>query len=394
MLPDVSRESARAFEIAVADESLDDLRSRLLRARFSSRSDTTPWKAGTDPDYLRDLVEYWADGFDWRARERDLNRVRHYRAAIAHRQVHFIHIPAVPPERSGRRPLILSHGWPSSFVEMLPLAERLADPSRFGGDAGEAFDIVIPSLPGFLYSDLLDEPMTRKAIAKTLHALMTDVLGYRRYGAFGGDIGGAATAWMGALHAEHVVGIHLIHPPFPASFDVAPLSNEEEAFLAAEAAYDETDGGYSAIMGTRPDTIAAALIDSPTGLAAWIVDKYRDWGDCQGDVARRFDRDTLLTIATLYWITGSIGSSFRQYYDWDHNVPRPEINVPAGFTLSAEPSMTGFPRTIAERACTDIRHWSVPGRGGHFMALEEPDMLASEMRAFFGGLEWPAADTT
>ena len=212
---------------------------------------------------------------------------------------------------------------------------------------------------------------------------MTDVLGYQRYGAFGGDIGGAATAWMGALYPEQVAGIHMIHPPFPASFDDHPLLTAEQAFIDAEAAYDETDGGYSAIMGTRPDTIAAALIDSPVGLAAWIIDKYRDWSDCHGDVESRFDRDTLLTVVTLYWVTGSIGTSFRPYFDWGHNPARPAIAVPAAFTLSTEPSMANFPREIAERACTAIRHWSEPGRGGHFMPLEEPDLLATEMREFF-----------
>ncbi|WP_433267174.1 hypothetical protein ACQPWR_05490 [Micromonospora vinacea] len=215
---------------------------------------------------------------------------------------------------------------------------------------------------------------------------MTDVLGYERYGAFGGDVGGVVTGWLGALHPEQVAGIHMIHPPFPASFDARPLSAAEQAFLDAEAAYDETDGGYSAIMGTRPDTLAAALADSPAGLAAWLVDKYRDWSDNHGDLANSIDTDTLLTVITLYWVTGTIGSSFRQYADFGHNTPRPDITVPAAFTVSTEPSMANFPREIAERACTDIRHWSEPGRGGHFMPLEEPDLLASEMRQFFTSL--------
>jgi pimeloyl-ACP methyl ester carboxylesterase len=368
------------FRIEVSDEELDDLRSRLSQTRFTTRSGGQPWQGGADPDYLRGLVAYWRDGFDWRAREAELNLLSHYRAEIAGRQIHFLHLPA---KGVARLPLILSHGWPSSFVEMLPLAARLADPARFGGDPADAYDVVIPSLPGFLYSDLPDRPLTRKAIAETLHALMTEVLGYQRYGAFGGDIGGAATAWMGALYPAQVAGIHMIHPAFPASFDGRPLSTAEQAFIDAEAVYDQTDGGYSAIMGTRPDTIAAALVDTPVGLAAWIADKYRDWSDCHSDLESRFDRDTLLTIVTLYWVTGSIGSSFRQYFDWDHNLPRPAITVPAAFTLSAEPAMANFPREIVERSCSDIRHWSEPGRGGHFMPLEEPDLLAREMREFF-----------
>jgi pimeloyl-ACP methyl ester carboxylesterase len=375
------------FRIDVSDEVLDDLRARLARTRFTPRSGDRPWQAGTDPDYLRHLASYWVDGFDWRAREAELNALPHYQAQIGGRRMHFLRVPgARPAGASAPLPLILSHGWPSSFVEMLPLVDRLTNPAKYGGDRDDAFDVVVPSLPGFLYSELPEGPLTRASMAQTLHLLMTDVLDYQRYGAFGGDVGGVVTGWLGALYPEQVVGIHMIHPPFPASFDSHPMSAAEQAFLDAEAAYDETDGGYSAIMGTRPDTIAAALCDSPAGLAAWLIDKYRDWSDSHGDLESRFDRDTLLTIITLYWTSGAIGSSFRQYFDFDHNSPRPDITVPAAFTVSTEPSLANFPREIAERACTDIRHWSEPGRGGHFMPLEEPDLLALELRQFFTSL--------
>ena len=378
------------FRIHVSDTELDDLRSRLHRSRFTTAGGTRPWQGGADPDYLRELVTYWADGFDWRAREAELNALPHHLATIAGRAVHFVHLRA--DREAGTPaplPLVLCHGWPSSFVEMLPLADRLANPGRHGGDPAHAFDVVVPSLPGFLYSELPDRPVTRAVFAETLHTLMTDVLGYRRYGAFGGDIGSATTCWLGARYPEHVAGIHTIHPPFPADFDDPPLTAAERAYLAEEETYDQTDGGYSAIMGTRPDTIAAALIDSPVGLAAWIADKWRDWSDCDGDLDGHIDRDTLLTTITLYWATGSIGSSFRQYADFVHNTPRSGITVPAAFTLSAEPVMTGFPRSIAERACTDIRLWHTPGRGGHFMPLEEPDLLAADMIAFFTSLQQP-----
>lgn len=375
------------FTIDVPDEALDDLRERLVRTRFTGRTGTQPWHGGADPDYLRELVSYWAGSFDWRRREAELNSAPHYLADIAGHRLHFAHLRA---ERAAgapvRLPIILSHGWPSCFVEMLPLADRLADPGRYGGDPADARDVVVPSLPGFGYSGLPDAPLTRAVIAETLHGLMTDVLGYWRYGAFGGDIGGAATAWLGALHPDHVAGIHMIHPPFPGALDMESLSPDERAFIAAEEAYDETDRGYSEIMATRPDTVAAALTDSPAGLAAWIVDKFRDWTEGDGDLESRIDRDTLLTIITLYWVTGSIGTSFRQYADYEHNAPRPDVTVPAAFTVSAEPVMQNFPRSFAERTCTDIRHWSVPGKGGHFMPLEEPDLLADEMSAFFASL--------
>ncbi|MFG1702404.1 epoxide hydrolase family protein [Nonomuraea sp. M3C6] len=363
------------FRIEVPDEVLDDLRVRLRWTRFADGSGAKAWEAGADPAYLRELVAYWADGFDYRARESELNNLAHYRG----QGLHFVRIAGVGP---APMPILLCHGWPSSFLEMLPLAARLSDPAGHGGDPADAFDVVIPSMPGFLYSDLPKEPLTRAAMARMLHALMTDELGYERYAAFGGDIGGTAIQWLSTLYPQEVAGIHLIHPPFPASFDEPPMSGEEQAFVDAEAAYDESDGGYSAIMGTRPDTIAAALIDSPVGLAAWIIDKYRDWSDCHGDVESRFDHDTLLTILTLYWATGSIGRSFRQYYDWKHNIPRQPITVPTAVTLSHEPSMAGVPRSIAERACTDLRHWTEPGRGGHFLALEEPDLIWNELTTF------------
>jgi pimeloyl-ACP methyl ester carboxylesterase len=265
---------------------------------------------------------------------------------------------------------------------MLPLVPLLTDPARFGGDPEDAFDVVIPSLPGFLYSELPPgRPMTRDVTADTWHALMTGVLGYRSYGAFGGDIGAGVTSWLAARYPESVTGIHLIHPSMPASLD--DLSDTERAFLEAIDAFDERDRGYSEIMGTRPDTIAAALQDSPAGLAAWLVDKYRDWSDCGGDLESRFSRDDLLTIITLYWATGTIGSSFRQYYDWTSGPPRPLVTVPTGVTMSAEAVYRDFPRSLAERAFADIRQWRGPTTGGHFMPLEEPELLATDLRTFF-----------
>ena len=214
--------SASPFRIEVPGEALDDLAERLRRTRFGAPSDERSWAAGADPGYLRELVASWAT-FDWRTQEAALNERPHFIAEIDGRRLHYVHVRAVgaPADRPAL-PLILSHGWPSSFVEMLPLADRLSDPARFGGDPAEAFDVVIPSLPGFLFSDPLPGPATRVGFARVLHALMTEVLGYRSYGAFGGDIGGATSAWLGALNPDKVVGVHLIHPPFPGSFDSPP----------------------------------------------------------------------------------------------------------------------------------------------------------------------------
>jgi pimeloyl-ACP methyl ester carboxylesterase len=391
------------FQIHVPDDVLADLRARLRRTLFTSASDSAYWTAGTDPGYLRDLVGYWADGFDWRQAEARLNAFPQYIAEVAGRRVHFVHLRAGRRggtettqahgggevsdggqadgggEGGGPLGLVLSHGWPSSFVEMLRVAPLLADPP----DPDDAFDVVIPSLPGFLYSDLPQGPWTRQAVARVWHELMTQTLGYPRYGAFGGDIGGGVTQWLGSLYPDQVAGIHLTSAPVADPTPENPATPEEQAFEDALHAYDLTDQGYSEIMWTRPDTIAAALADSPAGLAAWIVDKYKDWSDCGGDVTRRWDRDTLLTVFTLYWATGCIGSSFRSYYDYRQNPPSQPIVVPTAVTLSNEPTFAGFPRSLTERRCTDLRHWSTPGRGGHFMAHEEPEQVARQLREFF-----------
>jgi pimeloyl-ACP methyl ester carboxylesterase len=269
-------------------------------------------------------------------------------------------------------------------VEMLRAAALLTDPASAG--AGGAFDVVIPSLPGFLYSARPQCPFTRRGVATIWHELMTAVLGYPRFGAFGGDIGGGVTQWLGALYPEDVIGVHITSAVVTSDFTDVPATPAEQEYLDARDAYDVNDQGYSEIMSTRPDTIAAALADSPTGLLAWIIDKYRDWSDCDGDLESRWDRDTLLTVATLYWTTQSIGASFQQYYHYELNDPVPRIEVPAAVTLSHEPAYATYPRSLAERVFADLRHWSTPRRGGHFMAHEEPEQVAAELRAFFDPL--------
>ncbi|MFI6317713.1 epoxide hydrolase family protein [Nonomuraea sp. NPDC050556] len=360
----------RPFQIDVPEHVLADLRARLSRTRFATPSDRTRWNAGTDPTDLRALVEHWADGFDWRRVEARLNAYPHYLADIDGQRVHFVHIKSA---RRGALPLVLTHGWPSCFVEMLAVADRLA----------ADFDVVIPSLPGFAYSQAPDEPFTGRRIAETWQHLMTTTLGYQRYGAFGGDIGGSVTQWLGALYPASVAGIHMTSGSLTAGIDPSALNPDELAYLDAERAYDARDGGYSAIMSTRPDTIAAALTDSPAGLLAWIADKYRDWSDCGGNLNTRWEADDLLTVATLYWTTDSIGSSFRPYYDHPHSGPRPPITVPTAITLSHEPLMAGFPQSLAQRAFPNLRHFARPERGGHFMSHEEPDYLAEQLQTFF-----------
>lgn len=367
--------------IAVEQDRVEDLVARLDRSRFTPPSTRTPWGSGVDPDYLREFAGFWRNQFDWRAAEADLNRLDHRIADVGGTDIHFVRF--VPPNGVAQdpRPVMLSHGWPSSFLEMIPLAERLCDPAAFG-ESRPAREVIVPSIPGFAFSRLPDAPLSRPLMAELLHTLMTKHLGHDRYFLLGGDIGGAVSAWMASLYPQHVAGLHLIHPPLPASFDAAPLTPDEQAFLDYEDEFDEGDRGYSEIMGTRPDTIAAALADSPVGLAAWIIDKLRDWSDCHGDVESRFSKDALATLVSLYWFTDSIGSSFRQYLDWPHNPPRGSISTPAAFTLSSEMTAARFPRSMAERACSSIQMWNEPQRGGHFLAYEEPKLMADELSAF------------
>jgi pimeloyl-ACP methyl ester carboxylesterase len=367
------------FRIAVPDEVLDDLHSRLLRTRFARpstisgellRARRNPrfphptaegWEAGVDPRYLEALVRYWAEEFDWRAAEAHLNRYPQFLEG----GMHFVHLR----RDSTRPPVLLTHGWPSSFLELLPLADLLD------------VDVVIPSLPGHLYSELPDGPLTRRSIGEAFHVLMRESLGYERYFAFGGDIGGSACAWLSTLYPDEVAGLHLIHGPFPAEYR-EPITDAEQRWLESEDARDEQDGGCGAILSSRPDTVAAALIDSPAGLAAWIIDKLWAWSDCGGDLESRFSRDDLCTLLTLYWATGSIDTSFRQDLDGPLNGKRPTITVPVAVTQSREWNMPLFPRSIAERAATDIRQYAAATSGGHYMAFEEPGMVAEALTTF------------
>lgn len=311
----MSAHSAEPFAIDVPDEILRDLTERLARARYAQGS-ATPWSAGTDPAYLRELVEYWRGDFDWRAWEQELNTLPHFTATLDGPRVHYIHLRAAPSDtRSLVIPLVMTHGWPSSFVEMIPLARHLADPARFGGSEHDRFDVVIPSLPGFIFSDpLADRPFTAPTMAALWTRLMTEILGYPKFAAYGGDVGSHVTNFLGAEHPERIIGIYTHHPALhPVITATEPVTDRERDYLQArDREHDANDDGYAAMQSTRPDTLAAALVDSPTGLAAWIVEKYRTWSDCGGDLESRFSKDTLLTIITLYWVTGSIGHRIRR----------------------------------------------------------------------------------
>jgi pimeloyl-ACP methyl ester carboxylesterase len=375
------------FTIDTPDAVLADLRERLARTRLPDEADGAGWMLGTELSYLRSLLDYWLHEFDWRGVEARLNAFPQYTTEIDGLVVHFVHVRG-----TGERPLplVLSHGWPSTFAELLPLVPLLCDPAAHGGEAADSFDLVIPSLPGFGYSS----PHTRRGPRRThdVWASLMSELGYERFGACGGDVGARIASRLGWFHPQRVVGIHLysasLEWPDPLPED---LSAQERDHVAACERWDEAEGAYAAIQSTRPQTLAYGLSDSPAGLAAWIVEKLRAWSDCDGDIAARFDFDDVLTTVTIYWVTETINSANRYYYEARHDEsplrlsPGTRIDVPTGVAMFPGEADLVVPRELAER-CYRIERWTDMPRGGHFPAHEEPALLAEEIRAFFRDL--------
>ena len=373
------------FTLNVADTAIADLRDRLARTRFPDQAPGEPWAYGTNVDYLRGLVEYWRTAFDWRAQEARLNAFPQFKAALHDIDVHFLHVPGKGPNPC---PLLLMHGWPGSVVEFLDLIPRLTDPARFGGDPADAFTVVAPSLPGYGLSFRAGQKRFGiEEIADCLADLMTETLGYRRFAAQGGDWGGITASRMGYAHAAKLIGIHvnLLAVRREGGAPADP-TQEERKYFDELAHWLKEETGYQWIQGTRPQTLSFGLTDSPAGLAAWIIEKFRAWSDCDGDVESAFTRDQLLANISLYWFTGAIGSSFFPYYFRMHRPwPIPEggrIAVPTGYCEFPHEILRA-PRLLAERTYTDIRRWTVMQRGGHFAAMEQPEALAAEVQAFF-----------
>jgi pimeloyl-ACP methyl ester carboxylesterase len=365
----------------VSDADLDDLRARLRRTRWAKPWPVQAWAAGTDGNELRRLVEYWASGYDWRKHEATINALPSEFATVGDTSVHYLRFDA---ERDGALPLLLANGWPSSFLELTGLADRLSAPSRHGGDPEDAFTVIVPSLPGFGLSPqrptLGGPPLTHDL----WHRLMHDVLGFPRYGAHGSDIGAGECSRLAQAYPEAVAGVHLLDAADPPSFDAAGLTDEEHTYLEAERAWFAAERGYSHQQQTRPLTLAQGLSDSPSGLLAWILEKYRAWSDCGGDVSTRFDDDFLLTQASLYWFTDTISTSFRPYFERGNGFSPPVERVEVPTAVAVFPADLGgrLPRSWAERTHNVIRYTTMP-RGGHFAAHEEPDLLAADITAFF-----------
>ena len=373
----------KAFNIHVSDEAIAELRTRLARVRWPDEPPHTPWSTGTSVEYMKGLVEYWRERFDWRAQESKLNAFRQFTVPLAGIDVHFIHEPGKGPSPI---PLLLSHGWPGSVFEFHKIIPMLTDPARFGGDAADAFTVVAPSLPGYTFSFRPGQPrLSVQEIANAFADLMT-VLGYPRFAAQGGDWGAFVTSRLGLMHPERLFGIHL--NMLAVRREPALLANpsaEEKLFLEQLQHWLKEETGYQWIQGTKPQTLAFGLTDSPTGLAAWIIEKFRAWSDCGGNLESVFTKDELLTNISLYWFTGAIGSSFWPYYARMHSAwPIPEgarVAVPTGYTeFPAE--ILRPPRSVAEKVY-NIQRWVRMDKGGHFAALEQPEALTREIRAFF-----------
>jgi pimeloyl-ACP methyl ester carboxylesterase len=377
------------FSVDIDSAVLSDLRERIWRTRWPEAAPGAPWQQGTDIQYLKGLLAYWADGFDWRAQERALNAFRQFRVELDGVRIHFVHERA---KRGQGIPLILSHGWPSTFVEFLPLVPLLTDPQAHGID-GPAFDVIIPSLPGYAFSERPARVgVDYRYVAELWHRLMRG-LGYTRYGAQGSDFGSGIASLMALTDAPAMLGIHLSNLDIEPAFDphAAPRTPAEHDFCARNDAFWRDEGGYKAIQATKPQTLGYGLNDSPAGLAAWIAEKWRSWADSAGDIDGRVTRDFLLTTITLYWATGSITSSMRDYADNRHFAkslaPRSFVHVPTGVALFASNFVEegAPPREWAERLY-NVRRWTPMPRGGHFAAIEEPELLARDIAAFFAEL--------
>jgi pimeloyl-ACP methyl ester carboxylesterase len=375
----------QSFTLTVPDEAIADLHERLARTRYPDQAPGAPWAYGADVGYLQQLVEYWRTAFDWRAEEARLNTLPQYKVPLCGIDLHFLHVAGKGPTPS---PLLLLHGWPGSVLEFLELIPRLSDPARFGGDPADAFTVVAPSLPGYGLSFKPGQPRFGiEEIADCMAELMRDTLGYSRFAVQGGDWGAITASRLGCVHPEKLIGIHV--NLLPVRRDQQPAADappEEKAYAEQLAQWLREETGYQWIQGTRPQTLAFGLTDSPAGLAAWIIEKFRTWSDCGGDVETAFTRDRLLANISLYWFTGAIGSSFWPYYARIHRPwPIPEgrtVDVPTGYAEFPREILRP-PRALAARTYTDIRRWSVMPRGGHFAALEQPEALANEVRAFF-----------
>ena len=378
------------FRIEIPDAALDDLRARLRHPRWPLDPGNGRWQYGVPRPWLEELVEYWRDGYDWRAHEAAMNRYDHFRVTLDDVPLHFLYRRGIGPAPT---PLILTHGWPWTFWDFAEVIDPLADPGAHGGDPADAFDVVVPSLPGFGFSTPLDRTdVTVRETARLWVRLMTEVLGYERFAAHGGDWGASVTAQLGHEFPERMIGVHMSLPvllgvSYYSGLHADDYGPDEQGWFERMQRRMRTAESHVAVHTRDPQTLAYALNDSPVGLAAWILERRRAWSDHDGDVFDALSRDFLLTNVTLYWLTESIGSSMRYYWDTWRERERlvhdrqPAIEVPTGIAVFPN-DLVFVPKRLAEQY-TNLVQWSVMPRGGHFAAAEDPDLLVDDMRGMF-----------
>ncbi|MEU1463003.1 epoxide hydrolase family protein [Streptomyces sp. NPDC005727] len=386
-------ESIQPFRLSVPQSDLDDLHDRLDRTRWPAELPGAGWEYGVPAGYLRELAHYWRHEYDWRAAEARLNEWPQFTTTVDGARIHFAHLRSPEPDAT---PLVLTHGWPGSVVEFLDVAGPLADPVAHGGDAADAFHVVVPSLPGFGLSGPTTEPGWEAGRVADAWAELMRRLGYERFGAQGGDWGAAVTRELGRAHPDRVTGIHLNLLPGaqaatrPTEEELGALApREQENTLRSWSRWEEwsREGtGYAVLQSTRPHTVAYGLTDSPVGQLAWIVEKFREWSDSKELPEEAVDRDRLLTNVMLYWLTGTAGSSARIYYERAHaagRAARPAEPSPVPTALALFPAEPQIPLRHKADRTENIVRWTEFDRGGHFAAMEEPDLIVGDVRAFF-----------
>lgn len=371
---------SKPFEVQLDQATLDDLKQRLAQTRWPDQVRAAGWEYGTELGYLRELAAYWQNDFDWRAQERRINAFEQFRAEIDGFGIHFIHQRG---KGSNPLPVVMLHGWPSSFVQMLKIIPLLTDPAAHGGDAADSFDVVVPSLPGYGFSDRPSEAgMSVARCAQLIGKLMSDELGYGRYALRGSDLGAGVIQQLVAADASKIIGRHEsgTNPYIGEVPD--DLSPAEQEFVEQAQQWTMQEMAYAMLQSSKPQTLAYGLNDSPAGLAAWIVEKFRRWSDCDGDVEKRFSKDELLTNLTIYWATQTIGSSVRLYYETARDAGNwGGAHVPSAIIMPSK-DMFPTPREWLERN-GPIERWTPTDRGGHFLEWEEPELVAQDMREFF-----------
>jgi pimeloyl-ACP methyl ester carboxylesterase len=369
------------FQINVPQAVLDDLQKRLARTRWTDEVTDSGWNMGTNLDYMKELADYWQHQYDWRKQEARLNSFNWFKAEIDGTEIPFIHERGKGPNPT---PIILFHGWPDSVCRYLKLIPMLTDPASYGGDPQDSFDVIVPALVGFGNGPAKEQPL--KQIAELSWRLMTAGLGYQRFAAGGGDGGSPISQLLGVHHPGSIIGLHLTDLGFAITMgEHANLSEAEQQYLEALQMVGFQEGAYAMLQGTKPQTLAYGLNDSPVGFAAWIIEKIHSWSDCDGDLEKLYSKDELLTNIMLYWVNGPSVRAVSYREEWVSSSLKPDqqVDVPVAVANPPKDINPVPPREFAERNLKNLQRWTVLAHGGHFAAWEYPELMAQDMRAFF-----------